>query len=411
MSSSNVSSELSSPSRIINNLFVSTPKEYAFKLYKFDKCFTKGGCTPKPRSGHRIVCDEDNLYSYGGYNPKITVQNMGSDSDWQISRPLFKELWRLNLVTHEWEKLKCKNIPNVLASNAVALSGKILMVFGGTGFPFGVDCNRDLFLCNLSDRNCLEFTRVITKGELPTSGYGQAIFVDGQNFYTVGGTTGFEYSADIHCLNLKTRTWDQVYICNGKPNEPAARYRHELGFHNARLYVLGGGTAQEVFGFDEIPCFDLRSRCWDVARTKPDEVHGFPLARRCHSCVQVADHSGQTAIFILGGYDSELVMADMWRLELSSLQWCKLADRLPQGVYFHSSAVTPQGKIYTFGGINMYRTSTQRSADVHCVWVKIPKLKEICWEALQHYCPNLYQHPISLLLDSGIPQEFLKRLS
>lgn len=385
------------------------PEElYTFKLYKFTKCFTKGGCTPKPRSGHRIVCDDANLYSYGGYNPKINDQNMGSDSYWQENRPLFRELWRLNLATQEWEKVSCKTIPEFLVSNAVALSGKILMVFGGTGFPFGVECNRDVFLCNLSEKK-LEFKRLVTKGVPPTSGYGQAIFVDGQHFYTVGGTTGFEYSADIHCLNLKTRTWDKVYICDGKPNEPAARYRHELGFHCSRLYVLGGGTAQEVFGFDEIPCFDLRNRCWEVARTRPDAEHGYPLARRCHSCVQVTD-DGMTSIFILGGYDSHLIMYDMWKLDLNTLQWYLIADHLPQGVYFHSSAVTPQGKIYTFGGINMYKTSTQRSADVYSVWVKIPKLKEMCWEALQHYCPDLKKHPMSALRDSGIPHEFLNRL-
>jgi len=41
-----------------------------------------------------------------------------------------------------------------------------------------------------------------------------------------------------------------VYICTGKDEcEPYGRYRHELAFDGKMIYVLGGGTSTEAYGF------------------------------------------------------------------------------------------------------------------------------------------------------------------
>jgi hypothetical protein len=91
---------------------------------------------------------------------------------------------------------------------------------------------------------------VSVKGSCPPKQYGQALVLDGLYLYTVGGTTGFDYTADIHRLNLRTGIWEEVYICKGsKWREPKGRYRHELAFDGTRIYLLGGGTAEEVYGF------------------------------------------------------------------------------------------------------------------------------------------------------------------
>lgn len=203
---------------------------------------------PKPRSGHRIVCDDVNMYSYGGYKPQINNEDLTADDDWEINRPLFKELWKFNFATSTWSKILCNEFPEALVSNAVYLSGKILMIFGGTGVPFGANCSNSLYMCDLSKERPI-LSLVPTTGKIPIPQYGQAIILYDQYLYTLGGTTGYEYTSDIHRLNLKSGNWESVYICKGLRSEPPGMYRHEVVLYESKIYVFGGGTINEAYGF------------------------------------------------------------------------------------------------------------------------------------------------------------------
>ncbi|XP_075217092.1 scruin like at the midline [Lycorma delicatula] len=396
---------------------------YSFKPYKFVKCLpvtsrsnNNGQQIPIPRSGHRIACDNVNLYSYGGFNPKVSPgdRRTENDEDWDNYKPLFREVWKLNLASRIWTKLSCAHIPDVLASNAVTLAGNVLMVFGGTGVPFGAHCSNDLYLCDLSKQNNLSFTFVKASGDVPSPRYGQAIVFHNKYLYTVGGTTGYEYSLDIHCLDLQSKVWEQIYVCNTGCEEPPGRYRHELAFDGNRIFVLGGGTAEVAYGFEVIPSFNLMIRGWESIKTVPDSEHKYPLARRCHSCVQFSDIDDKLYAYIIGGYNKYMVFKDVWRLDLTTFQWNKLCDSYPYPIYFHTSAITPNGKVYTFGGNANFNPSDSvscRTADVYAMWVTIPKLKEICWEALLFYSNNLHMYSDSFLFNSGIPSEFIQRIN
>lgn len=87
-------------------------------------------------------------------------------------------------------------------------------------------------------------------GDSPMPQYGQAVVCHGPYLYTVGGTTGLEYTCDIHRFDMRSQMWESVYICSGGDQcEPRGRYRHELAFDGRIFYVLGGGTGSEAFGF------------------------------------------------------------------------------------------------------------------------------------------------------------------
>ena len=46
------------------------------------------------------------------------------------------------------------------------------------------------------------------------------------DFYTVGGTSGFQYYIDINKLNLKEKKWEAVFKSSDddpQPNEPSPR--------------------------------------------------------------------------------------------------------------------------------------------------------------------------------------------
>ncbi|GLH12868.1 Kelch domain-containing protein 10 homolog [Gryllus bimaculatus] len=393
---------------------------YAFRPFVFVKRHPKTQTpskSPLSRSGHRIACDEGNMYSFGGYNPYIPEdEELGEEvHDWQASEPLFKELWKYNFCTSNWTKLLCADdMPNELASNAVILKGTTMMVYGGTGVPFGTTCSNQLYVCNLNEK--IKMNAIQASGELPPKQYGQALVLDGGFLYTVGGTTGYEYSADIHRLNLKTGQWEEVHVCRGGRGEPDGRYRHELAFDGSRIFVMGGGTATDVYGFEKIPAFNLSTGQWETLVTSGDpslSPPGVPAARRCHGCVQLpSDGIQHSAVFISGGYDGSNIFDDLWKLDLNTLQWQHLSHcKLPRAVYFHSTALTPAGQLFSFGGIaDMGNGEFDRTAEVHSTWVCIPKLSEMCWEALVHYNQFIHNVPSANLLNCGIPAKFLSRI-
>ncbi|XP_043504490.1 kelch domain-containing protein 10 homolog isoform X1 [Polistes fuscatus] len=389
-------------------------KMYVFKPFVITRHRSRCLERPKARSGHRIVCDHKNLYSYGGFNPCITDydRDMRNDSIWLDSKPLFKEIWKFNLATNQWKRLPGReNLPDELASNAVVLKGNALIVYGGTGVPFGDVCNGQLYICNVDDGKT---TRVMAKGDMPKPQYGQALLFHEPYLYTVGGTTGREYTCDIHRFNFETGLWEKVYICTGKDlSEPMGRYRHELGFDGKNIYVIGGGTGSEAFSLAEIPTFNLEKRKWTILNTQGDsEDNTVPAPRRCHGVVQYMDEkTGVTYVVVSGGTNGAFVFSDVWRLDLSEMQWtCLRKCKLPRPLFFHSAALTPQGRMYTFGGVNMQRDKAARTDAVYAVWLTIPKLSEICWLALNYYISDLRNRSPDKLLNLGIPLKFVRRL-
>ncbi|XP_018320085.1 kelch domain-containing protein 10 homolog isoform X2 [Agrilus planipennis] len=399
-----------------------TMDPYKFKIFQFEIVKpNRSNGIPLPRSGHRIVSDSANLYSFGGYNPLILNEEGSRDEDdFAVnSYPLFQELWKFNFASKNWKRYNSRQtLPQELASNAVIREGNFLMVFGGTGSPFGYRCSNQLYICRLNDETG-EMFEVTTTGQLPLPQYGQALLHHNNYLYTIGGTTGFSYTCDIHRLHIGKKVWENIYICQGQSDlEPVGRYRHEIAFDGKNIYILGGGTADEAFDFYEIPVFNIETRQWQKIRTKRDpqtRAHspyryvGVPLPRRCHGAVQIQTEN-DIHVFVTGGYDGDLVFDDLWRLELSTMQW-RLIERctLPWPTYFHSASVTPEGKLYVFGGIYADE-NIRRNNDIVSTWLCIPKLSEMCWEALLHYYPKIVNCPKNKLINAGLPRHFVQRL-
>lgn len=108
-------------------------KPYAFKIYAYEKIEANNKLSkrvPLPRSGHRIVCDTKNLYSFGGYNPSILNDEARNHDELSVhSFPLFQELWKFNFASKKWVRFNSReSLPQELASNAVIIHGNCLMV-------------------------------------------------------------------------------------------------------------------------------------------------------------------------------------------------------------------------------------------------------------------------------------------
>ncbi|XP_018563263.1 kelch domain-containing protein 10 homolog isoform X2 [Anoplophora glabripennis] len=388
---------------------------YAFKAFNYEKILPNPNSkVPFPRSGHRIGADSSNFYSFGGYNPLVRdeVEHHEDDDFWVQSYPLFQELWKFNFASRQWTRFRnSQTLPMELASNALVLHRNILMVYGGTGSPFGIRCSNQLYVCKVNDENGL-MVEVNTTGQLPLPLYGQALIFHNDYLYTIGGTTGLSYTCDIHRLNIKTMNWEIVYICNGQGEyEPKGRYRHEVGFDGKIIYVLGGGTTEEAYDFQCIPSFDVEKNVWFRQKTIRDNRRGHPEPRRCHGAVEITVNTGPQ-VFITGGHDGENIFNDLWRLDLKTYQWTFFEIcQLPRPTYFHATAVSPEGRLYVFGGNYSINDDVRRSNTIYSAWLCIPKLSEICWEAVLYYSPHINKCGVDDLINIGLPRHFLQRLN
>lgn len=105
--------------------------------------------------------------------------------------------------------------------------------------------------------------------------------------------------------------------------------------------------------YQELPAFDTFTNRWMSLETQGDLEKNFPAPRRCHGLVQYIDEkTGSNIVIITGGYNGSQYYNDVWKLDLKLLQWtCLKMCLLPQPTYFHSTALTPAGQMFTFGGI------------------------------------------------------------
>lgn len=138
------------------------------------------------------------------------------------------------------------------------------------------------------------------------------------------------------------------------------------------------------------------------------ESGGYPANRYCHSCVQLPDKPHN--VVILGGFDGYVVFGDTWMLDLLTFQWKKLTNCNLPSVYFHSSAITPSGRLLTFGGVVQKNNTKERTSDIYVTWLCVPKLKEICWDAIVHYNSKLDEYSHAELLSFGVPYEYVQRI-
>lgn len=83
---------------------------------------------------------------------------------------------------------------------------------------------------------------------------------------------------------------------------------------------------------------------------------------------------------------------------------------LPRPLYFHSAAHSDNGCMYIFGGIEYNDKEMRRRNYLYKMWMTIPKLSEMCWDAITYYNDNLDLYDRKALLSAGIPKSYTDRL-
>lgn len=343
---------------------------------------------PKARSGHRMVADESgDLYSFGGFNLQVPANDseLSNEPEWQKYKPLFQELWKFNWRTKKWKKLRTTgDIPDKLVSHCMChWNGKII-IYGGTGLPYGDNSSNRLTIYHIAKNHWEIIEPLSDPSRSPIEMYGQACVCDEQrgDLYIVGGTNGGTYSLDVHKFNLYTKKWTVLHKSTEAGYEPGCRYRHEIALHGNKLYLFGGSTSSTYYGFEELPVFDLETLDWSYYKTRPHIKQGkglYPVERKCHSLGVIGNDC-----YMCGGNDGAKVCSDIWHINLEELKWTLLVECIPYPVYFHAAAISLDGRLTVFGGVDNF-SGDSRNNKLTSIWLKIPSLKNMCLSAVSYY--------------------------
>ena len=309
--------------------------------------------------------------------------------------------------------------PEQLASHAAAYFRDHLIVYGGTGVPFGQSSSNRIHACDLRT-GVWQWLRPdnTDQSQVPTDQYGQAIVVDSEAncLYAIGGTTGYSYTIDVFKFCLFTRKWSLLWKRHDSDHDvfPRTRYRHEVVLYDKRIYVFGGGTASTCYGFKFIPVFDLSTNSWIKLQSNPLRPKApVPAARKCHGCVKTSsDH-----VYIMGGSDGSTIFGDIWRFDLKTAAWLKIPIQMPVPLYFHGISISPVDRVTVFGGVNRISSNQMdtdvRTNDIYEVWLEVPPLQELAWLSFVHHSDPLLLVTSSRLqlAQLGIPTRYLNRLT
>jgi len=371
---------------------------------------------PHPRSGHRAIATESDLWIWGGYYPAEGAQ----------PERMFQELWRYNFALRRWtlERTTGDGPMRTLASHSMCLYRNLLLVFGGTGFPFGHHVSNDLFVLDLKRRH---WKRCEILDQKPQQVYGASMILHGDHLYILCGTNSWAYNSnvyDIYLPNLKCQHIGHTFDEIEDPSE-SGRYRQEAYLYNNKIFLFGGGGVSGIsFSLEHLPVFDLTTRHWSFVHTNPDPIHNFPLGRKFHSILPF--HNNQIIMFGGAHFDRltnrHIVVNDhIWIFDFEKIEWSILPSlTMPRPTYFHAAAINERGEIWAHGGVvvesrstndNLNRNET-RITSLYTMNTQVLNLSEIAWNYFLNSLPDrmrLIEQP-ELMAQLHIPPRFIERV-
>ncbi|CAF0761007.1 unnamed protein product [Didymodactylos carnosus] len=374
---------------------------------------------PSPRSGHRAVATDSDLWIWGGYFPRAPQDLPQAESS------MFRELWRFNFALKRWtcEKTTGDGPTLTLASHAVCLYQQHLMfVFGGTGFPFGEDVSNDLYILDL---NVLKWSKIKLSDQPPEQVYGSSMLIKNEYLYILCGTNSVRYNTDVYEIHLPTMKSKKIGTTFDEIEDPvdAGRYRQEAVLYENKILLFGGGGVSGIsFSLKIIPEFDLMTHKWSLRRTTPDPIHNYPVDRKFHSVFKISN----TRVLLFGGahFDLDrsrhtLVEKNLWSFDLDRYEWSKLELQMIIPTYFHAAAMNRRGEIWLQGGVLLTDddhtgeelTREKRITNLFMCHAQPLRLQEIAWTNFLSKIndESLLTKP-NVLSSLMIPKNFIERI-
>eukprot|EP00050_Salpingoeca_kvevrii_P007464 m.296440 g.296440 ORF g.296440 m.296440 type:complete len:382 (-) comp13393_c0_seq1:44-1189(-) len=348
------------------------------------------GDVPSPRSGHVAVVDPQgrNMWVYGGYYAPSTV---------------YPELYHLDLLRGHWTRIHVEQPPELCCSQSAVFlhREREIAFFGGTSFPFGQALSHQVVLLNI-DTGAIRAGPSLSFDQFRQFGmFGQSMVKLGSRLYIFGGTNGFQFHNFVFCFNLASMEWEEIQA-TGKG--PSPRYRHTAVADRGCFYVLGGGAPNAIGEhLDDMYMFNTHTHEWSLIKLNPDPNHGYPPARRCHTC-----HRHDRVLYVIGGILGE-VLKDCWCLNIDTRTWSYVEPfgQLDESVYFHSSVLTSHREIVSFGGVLSRSQDRTNLVQTALLPDAFPSLAHLCTRALVQ---NRRTYQAEELREKRIPANIIRTL-
>lgn len=118
---------------------------------------------------------------------------------------MYREILSFDFVTKVWEEVnefedEPEYFPEELASSSMTMYGTNLVIYGGTSYPFGQQCSNKVSLVAVDASTKPKIRQLVTTNDAenqPPGQYGNSVKYKNGFLYTVGGTQGYDYTADI----------------------------------------------------------------------------------------------------------------------------------------------------------------------------------------------------------------------
>ncbi|CAF2578675.1 unnamed protein product [Rotaria sp. Silwood2] len=367
---------------------------------------------PHPRSGHRAIATASDFWIWGGYYPPGNLQQ----------QCMFNELWRFNYALRQWTlETTTGDRPNLtLASHSMYLYRNVVLVYGGTGFPFGQNVSNELFILDLKRRH---WTRCEFLNQQPEGVYGASMIVKNDHLYILCGTNRWNYNTNVYDVHLPTLVCTQIGYTFDEIEDftENGRYRQEVYLYDNKIFLFGGGGSSGIsFTLENLPAFDLITHTWSYVRTNPDPIHNCPQARKFHSIFPFRNNQ----IIMFGGayFDQTTgyhVTTDghLWIFDFKKLEWSMLQSlSMLKSTYFHAADMNERGEIWSHGGViqdSIGNTNNEaRVTTLYKMHSRVLNLSEIAWNYFLNCLSDrtsLVKQP-QLMSQHHIPARFIERI-
>ncbi|KIZ00809.1 Kelch domain-containing protein 4 [Monoraphidium neglectum] len=258
---------------------------YRFDVDKAKWTRVKAPSSPSPRCAHQAVVYKGCMYVFGG--------EFSSPNQERFMH--FRDLWRLDLSTHEWDSLPTRGGPSARSGHRMALHKNKAILFGGfydTGSE--VKYYSDLWELDLSELTWrpvgpppAPLGAPPPLAPAPRSGCGLA--VAGDVMYVYGGYSKegddeddeLEHGRahdDMWALDLGSYTWERV---KKQGMAPGPRASFGWAVHKgARAFLFGGVSDNEAKGGEDLSSefhndlytFSCTNRRWFGAELRPSKA-------------------------------------------------------------------------------------------------------------------------------------------
>ncbi|XP_008558677.1 kelch domain-containing protein 10 homolog isoform X1 [Microplitis demolitor] len=397
---------------------------YVFKPFVLTEINNKDRIKPSARRWPNIVNNDKYLYLYCGTtrlendDKEKDPGDDFDDSDGEVSDEesfsteytvkYLQDMWEFNLATETWRCLPDRSYPSD-DENIIGVGLNESTIVATTQ---GVNNENNVYVYDLIDNT--KDVKIKLIQEWPSRLFCFNLISHENYFYTVAYG---EYGINVFKLDYGTGSWTRIdRQCLNSFTEVLPFGEFNTAFDGKIfVFIVDDWRQDHRKPIKKTVAFDLEKRQWEDIETIGDDGKNYPEFRTGFNLCQYTDpDTGEVNVILTGGVADTKYYDDVWRLNLHTLQWTclnKFGSVLPIPITDHAATITDNGKLYVFGGI----TGTQddkfiRVDALYSTWLRIPRLTDICWEAVIYYYGDLSTKSDEEFKKMGLPPKFVKSI-